>query len=867
MIGVFFFIDARKTPNPISRALPVMTWVENRTLRIDPYEHRTIDKSKIGDHYYSDKAPLSSAVAVIPYSVYGAFAGFKASFEDRLSLIVLLGVIFASAIPFFLVVLASAHSISGRPTEGAARLRFDRELLVVLAWFGSFVWVYASAYFGHVLAGALLLAALLAHERRRLILSGFALGLAFTAEFPLASAIPCVLAADLIKHRSPKRLLEIMAGVLPFLVLIALYNFSITRDYFKMPYGYVALDSFSAMKNAYGFRLPSLSALKDLLFSSSYGVFVYTPALIVFGYQFIYDRLKKPSISELQTLFHQPITFFAIGFPLLISSYYMWWGGWSYGPRHLIPFSMVLTYFGVRAYRGTTRRNLALIALCGSAIVYGIFVKLSQFYMVPDLQFSNTITEYFLPIILKGEFTRENMLSRFFSIEPKWALAAILGFFVIWISARILVNLPTRRTLALSARALTPRRPELKIVLILGVLACTAWLRFSHPLDIEYKGDERWMFDRTINVSEGREPWPALGMTSGAAIANPPMSVWLFIALKKLTGVSHPDTLTRVVSAMNFIAIALLFAFAIRRLDRNSKIREPFLWGTTLAAFSPIAAVLHRKLWAQSALPLFSAIFLITFMNRSRRWSAFFFGFIGLLLGQIHMSGFFYFAAFMLYLIYRRRSEPELKTVFLGALAATPFLFSWIHYLATTPALGSAPFRFENLMRLDFFMYWITSCLGIDLEYSLGGNFRGFLMSPYAGTTPSNFVFGLHVAAVLSAFAFMLVSKLRKTPFGLFMLGCFGFGALITLSAVPLYRHYLLVAFPLVSFTLPFLFDFSARGLKSWARVSLGVFAACQFLISFLFIEYTAYFGGAPRGDFGTSYRVQIGAPAAGERK
>lgn len=846
----------------------MMTWVENRTLRIDPYESRTIDKSKVGDHFYSDKAPGSTAVAIIPYSIYRALWGFKAPFEDRLSVAVTLGTLFASALPFLGIILASARTVFMRAIDGPTRLRFDRELLIILAWFGSFVWVYASAYFGHVLAGALLLAAFLAYERNRLWLTGITLGLSFMTEFPLAIAIPCIWVADAFRYRSPKRILQIGCGVLPFLAAIGLYNFSITRNFFKMPYGFVALDSFSAMKTAYGFKLPSLSALGSLLFSSSYGLFIYSPLLIVFAYQFLYDAARRiarsGAKSEIYSTAIHPVALFSVSFLLLISSYYMWWGGWSHGPRHLIPLSIVLTYFGVRNYRGTTRRNLALLALGIPAIAYSLFVKLSQFYMVPDNQFKNTITEYYLPIILKGEWTRENLLSQVFRLDPSIALLFIFAFFALWIGSRMIAHRSVQQTLFLSARALIPRTKALKIILLVAAVVATAWLRLSHPLDIEYKGDERWMFDRAINVAEGRESWPALGMTSGAAIANPPMSVWIFIALKKFTGASTPDSLTRAVSVMNLLAIVLLFAFALAWFKRNSNHREPFLWGVALAGVAPLAAVLHRKLWAQSALPLFSAIFLVAFMTRKKKGSAFVAGFIGLLLGQIHMSGFFYFATFMLYLIARRRREPQLKTVLLGCLAASPFLASWIHYLATTPALQSAPLRFANILRLDFFYYWITSCLGIDLEYSLGSHFREFLMCPYVQGIPTHFSFLFHLGAIASAVAFALFSKFRRPSFWPMTLGCFGFGMLITLSAVPLYRHYLLVAFPLVGFSLPFLFELKGRGFTSWARVSLGTLVLCQFFISFLFIEYVAFSGGAPRGDFGVSYRAQIGAPLNG---
>ena len=64
-----FYIDTWCTPNPVSRALPVLTLIENGSVQIDKYQNHTGDKSKVGDHYYSDKAPFPSIIAVPFYWV------------------------------------------------------------------------------------------------------------------------------------------------------------------------------------------------------------------------------------------------------------------------------------------------------------------------------------------------------------------------------------------------------------------------------------------------------------------------------------------------------------------------------------------------------------------------------------------------------------------------------------------------------------------------------------------------------------------------------------------------------------------------------------------------------------------------------
>jgi hypothetical protein len=58
--------------NAVSRALPVLTLLENGSPAIDKYVRRTGDKSRVGDHYFSDKAPLPTLLAVPFYRLVQA---------------------------------------------------------------------------------------------------------------------------------------------------------------------------------------------------------------------------------------------------------------------------------------------------------------------------------------------------------------------------------------------------------------------------------------------------------------------------------------------------------------------------------------------------------------------------------------------------------------------------------------------------------------------------------------------------------------------------------------------------------------------------------------------------------------------------
>src|ERR1035437_425972 len=178
-----FFIDAWTTPNTVSRALPVLTFYENGSLKIDPYANQTGDKSKVGDHYYSDKAPLPTFLMIPIYGV-AKFFGVKAdstagkhypvyiwkSMSDadgrqwvfsKIVPLLFLGSFFLSTLPFTLIILLTFLAIKQCQTS------LSPVLMVMLAFYGSYLFVFSGTYFGHVCAGCLLLVSYIFLKREK----------------------------------------------------------------------------------------------------------------------------------------------------------------------------------------------------------------------------------------------------------------------------------------------------------------------------------------------------------------------------------------------------------------------------------------------------------------------------------------------------------------------------------------------------------------------------------------------------------------------------------------------------------------------------------------------------------------------------
>jgi len=408
------------------------------------------------------------------------------------------------------------------------------------------------------------------------------------------------------------------------------------------------------------------------------------------------------------------------------------------------------------------------------------------------------------------------------------------------------------------------------LIFVVAAFVIGTMLRLAYPADIEYKRDERWMFEKTQEVAEGKA-WPAAGMPSSQGVVNPGLSVWSFIVLQKLSGARTPIGLARAVQIVNILAILVLFLFIAVGIPQVERLG--WLWGAALVCVNPLAVVFHRKIWAQSLLPLLAMVFLIGWWYRRRHWAgALVWGLAGALLGQIHMAGFFLAAAVVAWTIL---FDPERKAVrwiawTAGTLLGSLGLLPWLLELSTQTGGGGPAFHLSAWVNFKWWNYWVSNNSGIVMEHFLGDHFRSFLGYPLIGQQPTYLVGGVHVLLVLCLLYVigLVIRRLIKTRgswFGAFtgvgsessliiasyLWGC---GILITLAGVVIQRHYLLVAFPLLSIWLGrLLADDRPRGTKVF-----GLIWSAQLLVSALLLYYIHVNGGAPNGDYGVSYSATL---------
>jgi hypothetical protein len=393
----------------------------------------------------------------------------------------------------------------------------------------------------------------------------------------------------------------------------------------------------------------------------------------------------------------------------------------------------------------------------------------------------------------------------------------------------------------------------LSLALLLGVI-----LRLSFPGDIEYKDDEKYMFEATQKIGI-TESWPLLGMPSGVKVNNPGMSIWIFAVLAKITHASTPPELARAVQWLNILALFVLAFFSLRLLPEPEK--PAWCWATAFAAVNPIAVLYQRKIWAQCTLPFFCVLLWIAWHFRHKRTGAFFWGLLGVCLGQIHMSGFFLAAALFVWTVIHER-VARWGSWLLGSIVGAIPLIPWFQYILSKPANESTGLNFLNILQLRFWRYWVSDALGIGLNTSLGNSqYWDFMRYPLIGGM-GTYLVGIGHTLIIVSGILIFISALKKWKLGqwiknpsdtgltvnsVFLVA----GVLLTLSA-KVFRHYLIMSFPLEWVWL------SRMSLDiHWGKKYLMAIWIAQLFISAVFLVYIHLNHGAPLADYGIAYQFQ----------
>ena len=354
---VFMYGDYYQDPgaNGNSRLGLIFAIVQEQRLTIDSYYNQegtqTVDIAFVTGHYYSDKAigtSILGALFYVPIYWLMKLTGHQLSLLHIKYILTFLVVGLPSAFAGSLVYVL-CETISG------SRLRAYLATLAVTL--GTMVLPFSAILFGHQLAGALLFCSFflifqlkLKPEWRAkfgyLFLIGLLLGSAFITEYTTAVIIlPLTFYyIYLLREKLSWRwfrfiMLPFLLGAFMPILILMVYNSLAFGNPLTIGYEHLANQYQASMSQGFmGISWPRLIVLFYLTFHPAHGLFWQSPVLLLalVGLYFLW-RARRYRLEAL-------IILVSFCFILLINSgYFMWWGGYSFGPRHLIPILLFLS--------------------------------------------------------------------------------------------------------------------------------------------------------------------------------------------------------------------------------------------------------------------------------------------------------------------------------------------------------------------------------------------------------------------------------------------------------------------------------------------------------------------------------------------
>ena len=390
--------------------------VERGSARIDAYAYNTGDRACLGpdgrcvvaragvDHYYSDKAPGVSWLALPVYALAWSLRDGAAD-EAFLATSSWLATVFAIGLPSALGVVAlwallGALALPERP----------RAALCLAYAFGTLAFPYATLLYGHQLAASLALCAfaLLARGRddaegpapKVSLAAGLCLGGAVAVEYPAALFAGALLVyAATRPWRDRRRALLTLAagGALPILALAAYH-----AAHFGGPFTTAYAFSTQPHRGAgafMGMGWPRPEALWGLSFSPHRGLFFSAPWLLLAlpGWALLWRRARAETAVCVVV---------AAGFAWLNVSLLDWEGGWAPGPRYLVP-SLPCYAVGAAglflAWPQRGRRALWLV-FAATALV-SVLLMLTATSVKPEVaeRIARPHADFLLPRFMAGE--------------------------------------------------------------------------------------------------------------------------------------------------------------------------------------------------------------------------------------------------------------------------------------------------------------------------------------------------------------------------------------------------------------------------------------------------------------------------------
>jgi hypothetical protein len=420
MISYTWMYGDISVPNERSRVYLTVSLFDDHTVSIDEPVKRwgkIYDLAKRDGVFYSDKAPGSSILGAV---VYGVARMFTEPAEWTIQELINLMRTWLM-IPISLIGFVTLRRI-------LEYLGLDPPVIdvVSLAWIlGTAAFHYGAAFYGHQIVAVALLVALYCTLRaeeeigRRTSLwmlgAGAAAGIAGLTEYQ--AAIPCVLLTLYVAfghgEMRTRGLPALVAGAAPFALLLFAYNDAAFGGPFELSYHHLADAGLREIhgEGIAGVTVPKWEYFSGSMFSMHRGLFSTAPLFLFIlpGLYAMWDQAEQRLALFVGAVFAYYVAF--------ISSSNMWFAGWGYGPRLLVPAMglwAIAVGYGVQMASNFSWSEGLAKGLAAFQIV--AYQTVTAFFPEAPTKAKNPLMDY-VPRMIEADVTSPNLGQRWFGLE------------------------------------------------------------------------------------------------------------------------------------------------------------------------------------------------------------------------------------------------------------------------------------------------------------------------------------------------------------------------------------------------------------------------------------------------------------------
>ncbi len=417
--------------NQNSRLNLTLAIVDDRSFQIDRFVANTGDYAKYNGHYYSDKAPGTSFLAVPVYAAVRPVlqTALVQRFIERLGSSAAFGEtlrpdgsgLATEKVYFALVLMIVSFATVAVPAAllGVVLYRFLelfdlgmgwRATIALLYGLATPAFPYANAFMGHqqvaaLLFGAFWLVFLIGQRRlspRWMLVVGVLLGWTLITEYPAALIIAGIGLYALVVLPDRRWIVGAALAGIPPLALMMAYNYAIFGTVLPVGYKYSELWQAEHQSGFMSLAGPNREALWGITFGVHRGLFLLAPVLLTGLAGFVAWWRARVYRRELAVCIWAVVSFL-----LFNGSSVMWSGGFGVGPRYLVPMLPFLA-FGMGAFFAMWGvRWLSRVALVttGGWSFLNVWAQTIGGQSFPQYQ-PNPLLDYSLPELAAGNVAR-----------------------------------------------------------------------------------------------------------------------------------------------------------------------------------------------------------------------------------------------------------------------------------------------------------------------------------------------------------------------------------------------------------------------------------------------------------------------------